>query len=499
MNTLGKISLILALFCFLLTLGFWLALQGWIPFIGWGIGFGVFFLCFALIINVKYLKNLLKSESLHFVAKSLTVLSLVFAILCLGNFLVYKKNQIKDLTANKIHSLSSLTQALVRAVPEPLVFHYFHVDNETTRGFANQVRLELQAYLNLNPQMSLRVHSVFKRPDLAKKFKTGNEESSLFAEYRGRIQRVSALTESAIANVLLKLTKKPKKIYFLQSHDSRKIQDESSFGLQGIKSQLERLHYNVGSLENLESLPEDLAILVFVGPRLRLESQDIKRLQVFLQKGGHLLIAADPGEDHAVNELLAPYGVQLQPLFMFSQQAQAGQSNLLVLTHRGRSEHEISRTLAEGENPAFFMAAPLSIDMNLNDAFKVFPVLEHLPNSVSRKDIEADSPGLKTEERWAAALVEGNAQNYFRLAVVGDSDFMTNRFYSLPGNFNFLLSLMAYLSRDEDLLKMQIPMAETQYLIMPQTTMNLYFLFFILPMAVIFFVIALFFKLKRLF
>ena len=52
MNLLGKISLTLSILCILVTGGFKLSVPGWIPFIGWGIGFGVFFLVFAIATNI---------------------------------------------------------------------------------------------------------------------------------------------------------------------------------------------------------------------------------------------------------------------------------------------------------------------------------------------------------------------------------------------------------------------------------------------------------------
>ncbi len=499
MNALGKLSLILSLLCFLFTLGFKLALSGWIPFISVGFWFGLFFLLFALAINLQFLRSLLKSESLRFLGKSLLLLLASFAVVFFVNFIFYKKNLTVDITDNKIHSLSELSQALVKALPEPLYFYYFHVGNSKVRGFEPQVRAALEPYLALSSKLHFQSYSIFQRPDLAEKFKVGDEESSLFIEHRGRIQRLSGLDEASITNGILKVSKEAKRIYFLQSHDERKIEDNSTFGLKGMKEQLERLHYEIASLTNFDSVPEDIAILVMAGPRVRVSEADQSKIRDYILAGGALLVAIDPGEDHGLGPLLKSFGVEAQDVFLFTPEAQASQSNLLVLTHAGQSSHEVALGLAPGLNPALFISS--SLQVLEQEGVKVSPVLEHLPNSVARSDIDPASSVVKSHSLFAALLSEGlnEGNNYFRVATVADSDFMTNQFFSRPGNFDFILSLVTFLSKDEDLLKMQSPVPETTYLILTQTQLNLYFLFFVLPMCVLFFLVALFFKLRKLF
>ena len=229
--------------------GFKLALPGSIPFIGWGLFFGVVFLVFALAINFRFVLAILKSESLHFVTKSLVLIGLVVGILVVTNFIVHKKNFTVDMTKNKIHSLSELSQTLLKAIPETLTFHYFHVDNAKVRGFEAMVREFLKPYQRLNKDIKFSSYSIFEHPEMANKFKTGNEESTLFVEFKDRIQRVDDLSEMAVINAILKVTKKPKMIYFVEGHEERSIEDSSTFGLMGVKEQLERLHYKIKNIK----------------------------------------------------------------------------------------------------------------------------------------------------------------------------------------------------------------------------------------------------------
>lgn len=499
MNKLGKVSLVLSLFCFLITLGLKLAISDWMPFFSVGLGFGLFFFVFSVAINFKYFRGVVHSESLQFVVKSLVTVGLALGLLMVSNFIIFKQGWSFDITSNKMHSLSGLTQALVKAIPEEVTFYYFHVDNQQVQGFEKRVREEVQRYQALNSKLHFKSYSVFQRPDLAKKFGIGDEESSLFIEYKGRTERVADLQEAAITNAFLKLTKDPKKIYFLENNDARSINDESTFGLSGLKMQLERLHYKIDRLDNLDQLPADMALLALVGPRKRLDDADFTKLRNYLEKGGSLLIAADPGEDHNLNPFLKDYQIELKNHFMFSDQAQAGQSKLLVLGHPGQDHHEITRTLLEGQNPILFIASSVEIVPLDNPSQQISPILQHLPTTVGRKDIDVKSEVVTQGPQIAAVLSEGTGDNRYRLLVVADSDFLTNQFNTQAGNFDFALSLFSYLTKDEDLMRMKSPQPQTTYLLLTQSQLNLYVVFFVLPFAGLFFVVALFLRLRRYF
>ncbi len=500
MNRLGKVSLILSLFCFLVTVGFKLALSGWMPFLSLGLGVALFFFVFALVVNIKYLKVLLKSESLHFVGKSLLVIFLSFVLLVSLNYIVFKINFFKDMTDNKIHSLQPLTVSLLRALPEKVEFFYFHVDNEFVKGFEKIVRDEVQRYKNINNNIIFHSYSVFKRPDLAKEFKVADEQSTLYLRYKGRIQRVSDLKEVDILNALLKLTKDPKKIYFLSSHKTRQIDDSSTFGLSSMKEQLERLHYQLDNLKSLDQIPVDATLLAIVGPRQQFLPQETLLLEKYLRAGGSLLMALDPGESGGYESFLKAFGIQFENNFIFDEQSQVGQSPLLVITHGGEDLHEVPRSLTDGQNPFFFISSSVEVLPEKVEGRQISSLLEYLPTAKARADIDPKSDVVKSGRMRAAVLSEGlEESDFYRLAVVGDSDFLTNQFSQQAGTFDFIVSLVSYLSKDEDLLKVRPSLPEATPLTLTQTQLNLYFLFFILPYAFIFFAGALFFKLRRFF
>ncbi|MEM7647437.1 MAG: Gldg family protein, partial [Pseudomonadota bacterium] len=263
--------------------------------------------------------------------------------------------------------------------------------------------------------------------------------------------------------------------------------------------QMERLHFKVEELESLSRLPEDMSVLVILRPGESLDADAFASLQEWVLGGGALLVGLDPEEKTNIGDFLQNYGVKVNADFVFGDQSVAGQSRLLVPTYRGKFAHPATQSLVDGENPYLYISSTLAKIESDEAQYKVSSLLEHLPNSVGKKDIDPDSEVVSRGLQYAALISEGQGDSPFRLAVVGDSDFVTNQFYSRAANFDFSMGVLSYLSKDINLINFKPRVAETTYLLLTQTQLNLYFLFFIIPVVIVFFSVALFLRLKRFF
>ena len=147
------------------------------------------------------------------------------------------------------------------------------------------------------------------------------------------------------------------------------------------------------------------------------------------------------------------------------------------------------------------MASPLKVYASDLSKMNVTPVLSFSPSSSSHQSMDASSPRVSQGAQLAALITEAklNTGKYFRVFVVGDSDFLSNQFFSQHANFDFSLGLMSYLSKDEELMKYRARKPKTTYLLVTQAQMNIYYLFFVLPFIALFFIASIFLKLRRLF
>jgi len=106
------------------------------------------------------------------------------------------------------------------------------------------------------------------------------------------------------------------------------------------------------------------------------------------------------------------------------------------------------------------------------------------------------------QAKVAAALIESrldSSEKAGRLIVLGDSDIFTNQLVTQQDNFSLAVGLFNFLSQDSGVLNIAPKRAQTNYLLLSQTQLNFYFLFFILPVPLLFFLLAIVFRLRRAF
>jgi ABC-type uncharacterized transport system involved in gliding motility auxiliary subunit len=128
---------------------------------------------------------------------------------------------------------------------------------------------------------------------------------------------VTELTESALTNALVKLTRgKAKKIYFLTGHNERPVDGEEAGkgeGFQQAKEALANENYTVETLllATKPDVPEDADAVVIAGPTRPFHESEIPALQRYLEKGGGLLVMLDPRAHTDLYAKLAEWGIEV--------------------------------------------------------------------------------------------------------------------------------------------------------------------------------------------
>lgn len=124
--------------------------------------------------------------------------------------------------------------------------------------------------------------------------------------------------EAEIAAALKRLVVTPPKIVFATDAYQRSVDKVGDrdykllFNNKLSKHSLVNMGYDIDSvsLEHGE-IPKDIAVLVIGDPRAALGSAGFSKLQRYVQQGGNLMIAAEPGKQAVVNPLLDSLGVKM--------------------------------------------------------------------------------------------------------------------------------------------------------------------------------------------
>jgi len=451
------------------------------------LGLGIAALAAYAVLNRAALKQRFQRKSLLYSGNLILISVLVLAILGLANYFLSKHNYRMDFTAAKLHSLSDQSVTVLKALKTDISFKGFFREG-------NYGRAAMENLLKIYAYHSARIHYEFidpdKNPGLVKRYDV-TQDGTTIIEAGDKESRITTTSEEDVTNALIKATRAQKKvIYFLEGHGEERVEESGDNGFSTVKTELEKLGYEVKkqTLALADRFPKDCALLVVPGPQKDLLPNEYETLRTYLQDGGRVLFLVDPETETTLPSFLAGYGFQLDndivvdtvskllggdyfmpvvseyephaitekfsyaTFFPYARSVETGKTNppegatltaLAKTSPNSWSERELNQKEVKF-NPAKDKQGP--IGLAAVGTFKTKPA-ESTPPAAAAK------PGEPAPA--ATAAKPEAAEKEARIAVIGDSDFIKNRYYGLSGNGNFFLNVANWLTEESDLIAIQ--------------------------------------------
>ncbi|MCZ7544737.1 MAG: GldG family protein [Anaerolineae bacterium] len=274
------------------------------------------------------------------------------------------------------------------------------------------------------------------------------------------------MAERPITQAILKLVKSGDfTVYFITGHGEKATDQFDDLGLSSIAQVLtEQYDIGVGALNLLEAgeVPEDASALVIAGATSHFEPEEIDTLSAYMDRGGRLMVLADPpttpGEENALDEndpltayLLEAFGAEFLENIVVSQVSYIQAFN--PISDRVDGSHPTTQRLQQRPT-VFFQARSLQVEapppgvlnINLiftaNDDYGETDIDNWLQN-VYEYDEAVDTPGPLTMAM--AVQRDIGTENEARLVLVGDSEFIVNAVWDLQGNPYFFTDSIDWL------------------------------------------------------
>ncbi|MCU0275841.1 MAG: GldG family protein [Acidobacteria bacterium] len=438
-----------------------------------------------------------KNSRLNFLFASnlAVVVLLVVAIVAAVNYLGVKFHQRFDLTANKAHSLSPQSLQVVRGLKKDLQIKAFF-------GKENGNRARFQSLLAIYRFHSRKVQAEiidpYLKPELVKRYAI-KADGTLVFEYGGKSTRSEEVSEEAITNAIIKVSRQGEKtIYFTQGHGEPLMMESGDNGYSEAKAGLEKLSFRTKELVLFQeaAVPGDAAAVIVAGPQKPLFEKEIFLLQNYLEKGqGRLLLLLDPGQGAELQPLLKKFGLALEnhvvvdadPLSQFMG------GNYFMPVVAKYPEHPITRGF--GYATMFPLARGLARIAPVPAGVDVHFLAATSPNSWGETNYEAE---VKTEKITqnpedkrgpidiAAASEISSGDSKSRLVVIGDSDFALNKYYFFQANSNFINNAVSWLAEEKDLVAIAPKVAAPRTVSLTRSAGRLVFFYslVILPLLV---------------
>ncbi len=492
------------------------------------LGLGVAALAAHLALNWQAFRRGFTRKSFLYSGNLFLIVVLVLAILGLLNYFLSKHNYRADFTEAKIHSLSGQSVAVLKALKTDVSLTCFFREGSYDRPAMERL-LALYAY------HSSRIKYEFidpdKNPMLVKRFGV-TQDGTTVIEAGSQEGRITTTSEEDLTNALIKATRAAKKvIYFLEGHGEDSIDEAGDNGFSTVKTELEKLGYEVKkqTLALEDRFPQDCALFIVAGPQKDLVTNEYDTLRNYLRGGGRILFLVDPMTPTLLPLFLADYGFKLENDVVVDMVSRLFGADYYTPVVTNYEPHAITEPLS-GYATFFPVARSVETAETKPEGATVTALAKTSPNSWSERELDqkevrfspdkdvqgpiglaavsvfktkpaAPDPAAqesKPDEQPSAAPSDKaetepeETEKEARIAVIGDSDFVKNRYYGLSGNGNFFLNVANWLTEEADLIAIQPKTQTPRTIQLTPSQGRLLFLVSILglPLAVLFFGIS---------
>lgn len=452
-------------------------------------------------------------------------LSLIVAL----NYLSSKYFKRFDLTQSGNYTLAPETKAYIRELKEPVRI-IVTIPNNPEIQESVQVHNHLQKLLREYVAASVKdgkrlvevefvdIYRQRKRAqELANLYKLTQENIILVARgqrtreirqadlYEVREKEITGFRgEKAITSAIIDVASDDTdRIYFVVGHGEMRLDDVDPLrGISQLESFLRERNYRLATLDlAVEStVPEDADLVVVPSPQASLLPEEVEKLRRYMtDRNGRMIVLLDPGRRHGMEDLFFDWGVLADDMAVVDAGSDfRSQSGDLII--RRFAEHPITDLLVEYQITALFgQPRPVRTDpASVNDErIKVSQIVGTSEQSWAERDYRTQDPIVLDEGRdlpgpiSIAAVSTRSAGTELgisipggRLAVFGNSDFISNNLLRAFGNRTLFFNTMNWALSKNTLLNIATRPLESYQIVMSEKDLNRMLAFFsIMPIS----------------
>lgn len=379
-----------------------------------------------------------------------------------------------DWTAAQRNSLSEASLRLLEQMPDPIAFTAFVTPESELRPAIENL---VGRYARAREDITLEFANIDAEPERVREMDI-TMDGELVIAYQGRSEKLQNLNESSITNALQRLARQGERwVVFLQGHGERDPYGEGNHDLGVLGRELSRRGLIVQTLNLALSpqIPHNTTVLVVADPRSTLLAGEVGILVDYLDRGGNLVWLTEPGATDGLEPLAEALGILRLPGVVVDPTGRLlglGDPELALVAEY--PFHPITRNLA---TVTLFPRA-VALEAPRENGWRAHPILETLTQSWTetgplegelRYDDDSDErPGPLTiglaltrerpggdgggEAPGQAPPGEEPGPGEQRVVVIGDGDFLANRYVGNGGNLDLGLNTINWLAHDDSLI-----------------------------------------------
>jgi len=484
---------------------------------------GIAALAFYIILNIASLKEGFKRRSFIYSSNMLLVVVLVLGIVVIFNYFFAKYHHRFDFTEAKTHSLSDQSIQVLKNLKNDVYIKSFFLEGNYSK---NRMEELLQNYAYHSKRIKFEFIDPDKNTGLVKRYDVTTDGTTIL-ESGDKESRITTTSEEDLTNAIVKVSREKKKvIYFLEGHGEATTDDTEARGYSQAKQELEKLAYEVKTLTLAleDNFPEDCSILVIPGARKDLLPNEVETIRNFIRNGGRVFFMVDPETIPGMKSFLAEFGIQLEDDLVVDRRSRLMGADPFMPIVTSYESHPITRnfdfatfypyarsvneTEEKPEGISTTILAKTSAnswsERQLADQEVTYDRDKDVAGPVSlaavvtvqpreeekRQPAEAEEEPAAEEKEAKPEETEEKPEQEGRVAVFGDSDFATNRYYYIFGNGNLFLNTVNWLAEEADLISIQARTASPRLIQLTATQGRILFFVSVIILPLIVFIVG---------
>ncbi len=452
----------------------------------WQIALGVALVSLIafIVLDRKSFQTSLSRKTTRYGINAIVMSVIMLFIVIFINVIANEYDLKKDVTKNKLNTLSDETLKVLKGLDSEI----------TVKAFLQPTQIPMfdrifEKYSYHTDKLKKEYVDLDKDPLAVTRYKVKSAGTLVF-ESPTRSARVENLQgaddpkmEEKVTNAIVQVAKgDKKKVYFLKGHGERSISDTGRDGYSQMRETLESGRYKVEELMLLDKdqIPSDADMLIIAGPKSDFTKHETDLLEKFFQAGGKGIVMLDPTSTPTVGSLLKTLGTTWSPNSTIYEtnklQQLAGGNPLAPIITSYDPRHEITKE--NRELSIFPVASPVEKAEKGPDNLRVQSLFKTSDRSLvanlkgNRLDVNE-----KTSRRGPisiAVAVTGTAgkdpavadntiakeepaakKKETRVVVVGDSDFPANGVSRFGINSDIFQNMLSWVAHEEDLISVR--------------------------------------------
>jgi ABC-type uncharacterized transport system involved in gliding motility auxiliary subunit len=439
--------------------------------------FGLVLIAFWLSTNFRGIRERFQGRSAFYGGFTALFTLMALAGVAIVNYAAHKHPWSRDLTEQRIYSLSDQTTKILEELEADVTVTAFYGPKEREYGLLQNF---FERYRYGSSHFVFEFIDPVVRQDLVEQHKIHQNGPRIIVRYQEREERVrlgeegQSGPEEVITTALVKITASgdKKKICFTTGHGEKALEGEDPRGILSLlKQDLLSEGYWADAISLLEQprVPAACEVVVLAGPKEDLIEDEIESLDNFLRSGGRLLAFLGVGDSLSPAGLLKDYGIVV------------GRDTVIYTQSRRPLEVVTDPMRYPRTHPVFSRFFKGGVVM-LNELQAIFPMTRSVKKSLSPpQGIEVTELAASSNHAWAetdtitggeqisvtfdqgkdtpgpvplAAVAEvqpaGGSGPGPRLAVFGSSLLVVDAAYRVfPFNRNLVMNTLAWLTFEE--------------------------------------------------